>query len=795
MSLSLKTHLRRQTLALVGITFGVCLFVLVLSSIFQGYKSQDATIAGMIGTSSAQVNLLLPSFLLPEEKAGQNLMLKRFQTEENLSAAKILVEEKIPTEWRDSCQLVGEMHLCRRWLPSEVALMVPITDGGRIYGNLLKTKTIDSGLLDKSLIPAAVMVALALLLSLLGLIGMVTRLTTREIPAATETLLDGVRRCLAEENVERLLTFRFEEFRQLSEAIDQLIRSSQDARRTAAVARMTQMLAHDVRKPFSILKMGLGMLGNAKDPAAVKNVLSRLVPEIDKAVSSVDGLIADVMEVGSTSTQLIQEPTRPEMLIEACLDEIFRVYPKSDVHIAYDLRHDHTVNVHCQKVGRVFSNIVGNAVQAMKHKGQIWFKTREVNGWIEFTVGNAGSVIPQENLPKLFEAFFTSGKKGGTGLGLAIAEKVVKAHGGKIWCESTKTAEHPEGYVEFKFTLPLDRASQAKSQPSTSPLPAHSSEITKAILAAADAARPADDAGGIEPAELKLEADLMATGKALGRSLRVLIVDDEDIYRQALAATFARTPELTNALVVRMAADSDQALAMASKAGYDLVITDVDLGLASKNGFELVQALRSMGITSHIGIVSNRIVADDHRTALEAGADAFISKPASRAQLLKLVLQAAQKAKAVAPTRQDIVSAAANGNTVAVAKPEVLVVDDNIFILEAWEQALRGDTVVHLIDNPEALAAKIAQDPAFLTRLSYVITDHNFDGSLHDGLDVGRMVKNQRRDLPVLLSSDAELRGSDLSGSIDAVIAKEPVGYRELRQLLVAFGRKVTTLV
>jgi len=36
MSLSLKTHLRRQTLALVGITFGVCLFVLVLSSIFQG---------------------------------------------------------------------------------------------------------------------------------------------------------------------------------------------------------------------------------------------------------------------------------------------------------------------------------------------------------------------------------------------------------------------------------------------------------------------------------------------------------------------------------------------------------------------------------------------------------------------------------------------------------------------------------------------------------------------------------------------------------------------------------------
>jgi len=199
-----------------------------------------------------------------------------------------------------------------------------------------------------------------------------------------------------------------------------------------AVARMTQMLAHDVRKPFSILRMGLGMLGSAKDPAAVKAVLSRLVPEIDKAVSSVDGLIADVMEVGSSSTALIQELASPESLIEATLGETFRIYPKASIEIGYDLRHTHMANVHVQKVGRVFSNIVGNAVHAMGQKGRIWFKTRERDGLIEFCLGNAGSVIPAESLPKLFDAFFTSGKKGGTGLGLAIAEKVVKAHGGRI---------------------------------------------------------------------------------------------------------------------------------------------------------------------------------------------------------------------------------------------------------------------------------------------------------------------------------------------------------------------------
>ena len=60
------------------------------------------------------------------------------------------------------------------------------------------------------------------------------------------------------------------------------------------------MLAHAVRKPFSILRMGLGMLGTAKDPAAVKIILAGLVLEIDKTLRSGDGLIADVMEVGST---------------------------------------------------------------------------------------------------------------------------------------------------------------------------------------------------------------------------------------------------------------------------------------------------------------------------------------------------------------------------------------------------------------------------------------------------------------------------------------------------------------
>ena len=403
--------------------------------------------------------------------------------------------------------------------------------------------------------------------------------------------------------------------------------------REAAVARMTQMLAHDVRKPFSILRMGLGMLGSAKDPAAVKSVLSRLVPEIDKAVTSVDGLIADVMEVGSTSTKLIQEPASPESLIEATLGEVFRIYPKAESAISYDLHHTHMANVHVQKVGRVFSNIVGNAVQAMGKKGVLWFKTRERDGFIEFCLGNAGSFIPAESLPKLFDAFFTSGKKGGTGLGLAIAQKVVTAHGGRIWCESAKTLEHPDGKVEFFFTLPVAQGRMCKTTASLPPL--HSSEITKALTVMLDSA-PIGGDGSVDKGELTLEADIIQAQKEMGQPVRILVVDDEAVYRNGLVAYLSRTPELRAVMSLHQADGSEVALQALKNSAFDLIISDVDMGPESLDGFELVRNIRANGCVGLVCIHSNRIVAADHKTAIEAGADAFLPKPVARAQLLKL---------------------------------------------------------------------------------------------------------------------------------------------------------------
>jgi len=548
------------------------------------------------------------------------------------------------------------------------------------------------------------------------------------------------------------------------DVIKEQSRQLADAEISLAIARMTQMLAHDVRKPFSMLRMGLGMLGKAQDPAGVKNVLSRLVPEIDKAISSVDGLISDVMEVGSNSTELIQESTTPEALIVATLGEVCRVYPKAEISIDYNLAHQHQVNVHAQKVGRVFSNILGNAIQSMGYRGNIWFKTREQGGFVEFTVGNTGSIIPAESLPRLFEAFFTSGKKGGTGLGLAIAQKVVKAHGGRIWCESTKNPKHPNGYVEFKFTLPI--ASSIASE-TDAKLPRHSSEIAKGLFSMAEAA---GSSTSLDSSELNFETEIIALAKAKGRPIHVLIVDDEEIYRSALASLLGRTPEMAGA-VLTIQAEGYAAGLVKLADEPDLVITDVDMG-SDGNGFNLVEEIRLLGYSGLVCVHSNRMVAADHRTALDNGADAFIPKPVARAQLLKLVIQAAQQATvaALVPTPNDII---------ATTRPQVLVVDDNPFILDAWAATLMPDAEVHLIASHEDLAALLEKDPTFLWRLAVVVTDYHFDGSHYDGQDVAQLIKQQRPLLKVLLSSDGVFTAGELNGP-DRVIGKDPVKLEAL---------------
>lgn len=219
----------------------------------------------------------------------------------------------------------------------------------------------------------------------------------------------------------------------------------------SAIVETTQMLAHDVRKPFSMLQGILYLLESCHDPDEIVRLSKDAVRDVQQALAAVDGMIEDIMEVGRKA-ETEKNPICSESLIEASLTEVCGVYQKASVKLHYVWNHRHMINVDALQIQRVFFNIFANAIQAMNSQGAIWIKTWEnpSENMTLFCIGNSGSSIAQEDLPQIFDAFYTKNKPGGTGLGLAIAQKIILAHGGRIWCKSSEKKKT----VEFYFTLP-----------------------------------------------------------------------------------------------------------------------------------------------------------------------------------------------------------------------------------------------------------------------------------------------------------------------------------------------------
>ena len=87
------------------------------------------------------------------------------------------------------------------------------------------------------------------------------------------------------------------------------------------------------------------------------------------------------------------------------------------------------------QIQQVLVNLIKNSIQAMTTGGTITLQTGEGGDGVWFSVADTGNGIPQEQISRIFDPFYTT-KKEGTGLGLMIVQRIVRAHGGRIELES-----------------------------------------------------------------------------------------------------------------------------------------------------------------------------------------------------------------------------------------------------------------------------------------------------------------------------------------------------------------------
>ena len=213
-------------------------------------------------------------------------------------------------------------------------------------------------------------------------------------------------------------------------------------------------VVHEFRTPLTSLRMAVhlcteGAAGPLTDKQA--DLLYAAREDCDRLQAMIDDLL-DLSRIESGHVELFPLPTPTRILIESAMEEHKQEADAAGVSLSSDLSLPEVrVLADHERIGHVFSNLIGNAVRHTAKEGSIILSAQTSNGAVRFTVKDTGTGISKEYQERIFEKFFRvpgTGSKG-TGLGLYIAKEIIRSHGGDIGVES-----EPGKGSTFWFTLP-----------------------------------------------------------------------------------------------------------------------------------------------------------------------------------------------------------------------------------------------------------------------------------------------------------------------------------------------------
>lgn len=238
-----------------------------------------------------------------------------------------------------------------------------------------------------------------------------------------------------------------------------LNRENQQKIRSEAIVRTVQMVAHDVKHPFTSLHIGMNLLEKVDSIESMKETIELIRSSVADAQISVNAMLDELLEFGRAGKRTLQmNDVNLADLLQRAVQQTQNAFARQISQVSTAVSCDLLVHVDSQRMIRVVGNILGNAFQAAGPQGKVWVEAStcsEVAG-VEVRIRNSGPPILEADMPHLFDAFFTKGKSRGTGLGLAIAKSIVEEHGGTIGCRLVGS----ERQVEFFFLLP--RATEAR---------------------------------------------------------------------------------------------------------------------------------------------------------------------------------------------------------------------------------------------------------------------------------------------------------------------------------------------
>jgi two-component system sensor histidine kinase ChvG len=165
-------------------------------------------------------------------------------------------------------------------------------------------------------------------------------------------------------------------------------------------------------------------------------------------VKRLDRLISDISDASRLDAELAREDARPVDLAELIRTTVplFNDIHRGDMQgVTFEIAyapgaHPYRVTGHDSRLSQVIVNLLDNAISFSPPGGRVNVATRRIGSEIQIAVEDEGPGIPEENLERIFERFYTDRPQESfgqnSGLGLNISRQIVVAHGGRLYAEN-----------------------------------------------------------------------------------------------------------------------------------------------------------------------------------------------------------------------------------------------------------------------------------------------------------------------------------------------------------------------
>ncbi|MDD2309223.1 MAG: ATP-binding protein [Desulfuromonadaceae bacterium] len=211
----------------------------------------------------------------------------------------------------------------------------------------------------------------------------------------------------------------------------------------ARLGELGAVIAHEIRNPLAGIKGFVQLIETATDMEQARHYANKVVRQSLRMETLVDELLAFAHE-----DKLERQPTDLALLVQDCV-EMIRMEADSRVKVIHTPHTAIHVMIISDRIIQLLLNLLKNGLQAMPDGGVLHVELQSDKSRAIIRIRDSGIGIPPENIPHIFEPFWTS-KARGTGLGLALCRKVGREHGGSLTVESVVGIG-----TTFTMTLPL----------------------------------------------------------------------------------------------------------------------------------------------------------------------------------------------------------------------------------------------------------------------------------------------------------------------------------------------------